>query len=111
MTLFDDDLLRQRVSAGAEFLDGIYDEWADTIDVSTLDLTGCTECVLGQLFGGFREGMERLGLSLSVTRVLGFNYDPRPAGWQGPLPGSREAEREEAERLRTFWLEEIAERV
>ena len=110
MTFFDIDLLRERVSGGAEFLDEVDPGWAASIDPSTLDLTGCDECILGQRFGGFREGMDKLGLTLSVTRVLGLNYDPRPAGWQGPLPGSREAERDEADQLRTFWLEEIRER-
>ena len=96
---------------GAEFLDEDFPGWADRIDVDRLDLTSGCDCVLGQLFGGFRDGVELLGLTLSVSRVLGFNYDVRPAGWTGPLAGSREAEAEEAECLRSFWVEEVAIRV
>lgn len=111
MNRVDDTLLRERVASGAEYLDEVYADWAATIDVDTLDLNGCDECVLGQLFGGFRDGMEQLGLTLSVTRVLGFNYEARSnGGWNGNPPGSVELERDEAERLRTFWLAEIERR-
>ena len=103
----NDDLLRLRVERGAEHLDLDFPGWEDRIDTETLDLTGGRECILGQLFGGFRDGLDTLGLSLSVSRALGLNYEHQPAGWLGPLPGSREAEHDEAERLRVLWLQVI----
>lgn len=47
-----------RVKAGAILLDGIKPGWFKNIDVFSLDLSTCEDCILGQLFGdydGFRE--------------------------------------------------------
>ena len=102
-----DELLRERVERGVEFLDADFPDWRSRIDTRTLDLTSQNNCVLGQLLGDFRDGLEMLGITIAVSRTLGFNYEHQPAGWLGPLPGPREAEADEAERLRRLWVEEI----
>ena len=118
MDVVSDELLRERVGRGAVYLDNDIPDWAERIDISTLDLTGGDHCVLGQVFGGFREGREILGLSLAVTRVLGFNYEARTnLDWIALYPGGRdiarsgaELEADEAERLRVLWIEEVKRR-
>lgn len=42
----------ERVARGAAWLDEKYPQWFDKIDLSTLDLSRCTECVLGQVYTG-----------------------------------------------------------
>jgi hypothetical protein len=118
MDAVSDELLRERVERGAEYLDEDWPDWPERIDLETLDLNGGDRCVLGQLFGGFREGREILGLSLAVTRVLGFNYEARTnLDWIALYPGGRELARtgaeleaHEAERLRVLWIEQVSKR-
>jgi hypothetical protein len=42
----------ERVARGAAWLDEKYPQWFDKIDLSTLDLSRCTQCVLGQVYTG-----------------------------------------------------------
>lgn len=41
-----------RVARGAAWLDDKYPQWYSKIDLSTLDLSNCTMCVLGQVYTG-----------------------------------------------------------
>lgn len=50
--MVDEDLLRERVKAGIEWLnstEAIPDNWADLIDLNTLVMNSAYQCVLGQL--------------------------------------------------------------
>ena len=49
-------------AAGAAFLDEHVPGWRTRIDLSTLDLESCENCILGQLFDDFMFGLEHLGL-------------------------------------------------
>lgn len=106
----------ERVVQGAEFLDEFRPGWADEIDVEALDLASSDRCVLGQIYGSFRDGLEVLGLSLSVSRVLGLNYEARSnKSWLYCYGGydageDRRLEVEEAGALRAAWDEEIGRR-
>lgn len=72
----------KRVKAGADLLDrevGV--TWRDKIDVSTLNMTSSYSCVLGQLYGHYPTGLDKLSLSDDVTAYShGFNstYDEDP---------------------------------
>lgn len=44
---------KENVARGAAFLDQRYPGWEDRIDLGTLTLSSCTQCVLGQLIPGF----------------------------------------------------------
>lgn len=40
----------QRVAQGAQWLDAVYPEWVDHIDVEHLDIASGVDCICGQLF-------------------------------------------------------------
>jgi hypothetical protein len=42
----------ERVARGAAWLDQKYPQWYAKIDLGTLDLGNCTQCVLGQVYSG-----------------------------------------------------------
>lgn len=44
--------IADRVARGAAWLDEKYPQWFDKIDLSILDLSNCTQCVLGQVYTG-----------------------------------------------------------
>lgn len=79
-----------RVSAGAKWLDEHHPGWVDKIDLESLDLNDCAECVLGQLFGDFHEAVERFDMvDLGYSRgfsclVLSSNtrYHALTAEWR-----------------------------
>jgi hypothetical protein len=50
------------VESGAALLDERLPGWRDHIDPNSLDLSGCEECILGQLFGDYSKGVELLGI-------------------------------------------------
>jgi hypothetical protein len=56
-------------------LDRKYPGWAEKISLDTLAMESCDNCILGQLFGSFREGMDALGIAFGSSR--GFD---RPCG-------------------------------
>lgn len=72
----------KRVKAGADLLDGEFGvTWRDKIDVSMLSMTSPYNCVLGQLYGHYGSGLNKLSLSDGVTAYShGFNstYDEDP---------------------------------
>ena len=45
-----------RVHIGALCLDSIRPNWANEVNLDTLDQSSVTECLLGQLYGDFRTG-------------------------------------------------------
>lgn len=49
-----------RAKIGATILDVMRPGWADEVDPETLDLGDCEACVLGQLFGRYSIGAEKL---------------------------------------------------
>jgi hypothetical protein len=46
-------LLEERVECGIIWLDERHPEWADRIDLATLNLADGCQCILGQLEGNF----------------------------------------------------------
>jgi hypothetical protein len=69
-----------RVAAGAAWLDQDEPGWDARIDLDRLDLSSGCRCILGQLDGGFGDGMEARSLSLVRAAQLGFTAD-----WDSPL--------------------------
>lgn len=51
--------IAERVEAGAKWLDANRPGWVDRINLNTLDLGYCTQCVLGQLDGDYCHTIER----------------------------------------------------
>ena len=56
LTLTQQDELKDRVQAGAEFLDDYQPGWAINLtdqQLVDLDISHCTKCVLGSIFGAY----------------------------------------------------------
>ena len=54
-----------RAKAGADFLDANHHGWAEKIDLDTLSMAGCFNCVLGQLYGNCGDGFHALKKDLT----------------------------------------------
>lgn len=66
--------LSDNVDRGAAFLDRRRPDWRDKVDVSTLDMSHGSWCVLGQVFGSYSEGRVRLGINSHEAAGYGFIY-------------------------------------
>ena len=49
--------LSERIAAGIAILDEAVPGWKKEIDCETLDLSDCSMCVLGQVYGTYNEGL------------------------------------------------------
>lgn len=101
------EIAAERVSRGASMLDRQMPGWAERINVGTLKIEGCTDCILGQVYGEFGKGAFQLlydpttpcdlyGLAIEY----GFGADCQTPG---PAMGY--------ENLQDTWIEAIADRV
>jgi hypothetical protein len=52
--------LQERAERGASLLDTVHPGWHEDISVGTLDITLAGTCVLGQLYGSYRTGLDRV---------------------------------------------------
>lgn len=69
----DLDAIRARVQAGAALLDQRMPGWWTRIDLATLNLAGCWDCVLGQLNHDYHAGRLSLGLTPVQSVEHGFH--------------------------------------
>lgn len=51
---------RERIKRGAQYLDSVYPNWANVIDLVTFDFNKSQYCVLGQTLGWTRATHDRL---------------------------------------------------
>jgi hypothetical protein len=104
--------LRRNVLRGAAWLDAKNPSWWAEIDLVKLEMSNCTNCVLGQLYYAFAGdvyshyyrtgfGYGRLLLDMEGLDVidLGFTADYRPGGRAKVFA-----------ELRHLWIEQIDER-
>lgn len=85
-----------RVAKGAALLDTQRPGWAQKINPETFQISSCTNCVLGQLYGGFGEG---------CTRTF-----PGASSWEAQSHGFVDFFANSYGELQEAWLEAIAER-
>ena len=66
--------IQSRVEAGAKFLDSILDptDWPHRIDLDTLDINSCGECMFGQIEGDFYAMKLMHDLSSGQCQDFGF---------------------------------------
>jgi hypothetical protein len=93
--------IAERVAAGAAFLDEHEPGWWKRIDLPSLDLSDCEDCVLGQLLGCYEDGLTELGLDCEQSIFLGFgesgllidecDYDELTTEWKRVITGRRSA--------------------
>lgn len=78
-------LAKTRAAIGAKLLDVLKPGWAQRIDLDRLDLADCSACVLGQLFGDFGVGAERLFTmrpdTFNAAKECGFDKDGFAESW------------------------------
>lgn len=55
--------IEQRVQSGIRLLNEVVPGWHHMIDVDILDLHETDECILGQVFGDYIEGIDALGIT------------------------------------------------
>jgi hypothetical protein len=100
------------VRAGAALLDQRNPGWADRIDVTTLRVSNCRACVLGQLYSGFTDGYE-LGRRALIPADVYVSDVPRGTHYWAirhgfHVPDGNQQDR--FERLRTEWVKAIKAR-
>jgi hypothetical protein len=88
-----------RVALGAALLDQQSPDWWRRVDLGELATDSCSHCVLGQLYGWYYTGLDRLGLKDDERVTYGFS--------------ERRWERWDPENYRVLdeaWVREIAHR-
>lgn len=81
---------------GAAFLDEARPGWAEAVNPITLELGFMDQCVLGQLYGDYNQGLSELEVPSHHSVELGFNLRVRrPWDWV---------------KLTRAWVEQIWER-
>lgn len=77
--------LNENIDRGIEFLDKHFDGWLDKIDINTLNITSCKNCVMGQLIGDYFDTENYIHCDIGDTDFefdgysLGFSYED---GWE-----------------------------
>lgn len=74
--------------AGASLLDRVSPGWAKRIDRSRLAMNSLYDCILGQLYGSYAEGLTALRLTEETARMYGFNRTPKPYETFAPFVAS-----------------------
>ena len=95
------------VAAGSRWLDEHVPGWEQRIDLETLDVTNCTMCVLGQVYGDFIDGLKAAGKHWSQAN------SPCDADWpfrNGFAVGNTEQGWMGREELNAEWRAEIERR-
>lgn len=59
-----------RVARGADWLDLNYPTWWEQIDLATLNIASCSDCVLGQIYTRVIPTEERAGIVAQVLRNM-----------------------------------------
>jgi hypothetical protein len=54
--------LSERVNRGAKLLDAKHPGWHKEININELNMASCTQCILGQCFGRYGNGLDALQL-------------------------------------------------
>lgn len=67
------DKARGRVAAGAALLDRIAPGWWRHVRSRKLDLADACNCITGQLFGDYSDGLDALNLDTAEAREYGFD--------------------------------------
>lgn len=73
---------RAEVARGIALLDEVAPGWRERVDVDRLRTESCTRCALGQVFGHYYTGIDRLAAAVTVggTGLVAYAYgfDIRP---------------------------------
>lgn len=93
--------LQETVAEAAKRLDKVVPGWEDRVDLPTLNIASCSDCILGQVF---RKEARAWNRRLNLT---GYHY-AMDKHWDGIMSGLSIAfTQEDAER---YWVQEIQSR-
>jgi hypothetical protein len=93
---------KKRVAAGALFLNKktrSTKKWRKQINLETLDIASSCDCVLGQVFGSYSEGCDRLNIDYPVRLKYGFTVNIKTKTFD-----------KDTEILRKVWTKELSEK-
>lgn len=87
---------RQAARRGARLMDRTRPGWAHRINRGTLDIESGISCILGQEYGCYQSGLDRLGFGFVRAILYGFNTPPGScaaltAAWQAEIGARRTA--------------------
>jgi hypothetical protein len=85
---------------GAALLDRVNPGWHERINLADLDMSSACQCVLGQLYGWYEDGMTAIGLDGETQLTHGFAGDPASNQFS-----------EKYWRLDEQWVREVAHRL
>lgn len=103
------DAARTRARSGAAYLDEADPGWHTRLDPATLELADGAHCVLGQLHGGFRNGLLRARI-LDLSSAPLASLSPVDLGFQARRDLGDEIEALDYAYLNRAWREAIADR-
>lgn len=96
-----------KIKRGVELLNEKSPGWHSKIDLDRLDMADRDDCVLGQLFGDYFDGLEAIGVRPDRDVSFGFNFKVPPLpptmgvkSWQSVIERS-------VDRLNKCWKQEI----
>ena len=89
---------RKHIARGMNLLEQKEPQWIERINVERLDINSYFDCVLGQVFGEFDEGVIKLELDLAGTA------NKTATSWSH---GFRPILLEDGQRLTNLWVETI----
>lgn len=104
-----EEVVRERVRRGAEYLDERDPGWHRRIDPNVLELGSGDHCVLGQLHGEFRLGLGRSGM-LSLSSAPRASLSPVAHGFKCVGGVSEEWQARDYELLTRAWRIAIRQR-
>lgn len=85
------------VRKASESLDDIKPDWYKDIDLDTIDMGDCNECLLGQLFGGYTDGIRTMIGSVNPYQrqdiLRAFNSDIPKELWKFEVEARRNVEK------------------
>ena len=93
--------IQERVAKGAAFLDKKCPDWEDRIDLNLLEISSWSWCLLGQLYGDYDTGVDRLriywsskkwnfGFTISPETKIGAEFTELTQAWKEEILARRE---------------------
>lgn len=85
------------VKRGSALLDERRPGWVDEVDISQLNIALGAKCILGQIYGGYGDGLGILGILSKgpdygfcrAVASLGSSSDELTAAWRDEIAGRR----------------------
>lgn len=71
--------LHSLAEKGANVLDIVSPHWYKSVDETQIDMNDCFSCVLGQIFGGYSDGLEAIDGASKVIPALAYVQEECPS--------------------------------